>query len=195
LKMKDARRCASGGTLSRLRVVLIGMGVAAWGSAVAWQFHSAMSYEATPGERSVKSVKAEAGQKSRVVVVVHPECPCTKATLAQLREIVARQGASLDATVLVANEGEQAGSSENERIARSIPGVQVRLVGAGAPETLGAKTSGEAFYFDQSGKLVYHGGLTEGRGVERPSPGAYCLINSKGLSKKDGEVFGCPLQH
>jgi hypothetical protein len=60
----------------------------------------------------------------------------------------------------------------------------------------GAKTSGETMLFDPEGEMVFHGGVTAGRGHAGANAGAKAvqsLLEGRSDATPSALVFGCPL--
>lgn len=78
-----------------------------------------------------------------------------------------------------------------------IPGVRVISDELGEETQLfGARTSGQAMLFDQTGTLLFSGGITVGRGLEGDSTGAaaiFSLVSGETAPVRVTSTFGCPL--
>jgi hypothetical protein len=135
-----------------------------------------------------------------IAVFVHPECPCSAATVSALDKIMARAGGKVKGYVFgVMPEGAPADwkSSGLLATARGIPGLSVVDDEKGAlARRFGAMTSGQVVMYDASGARVFSGGITEGRGHEGPNAGAAtveALLKGRGGKAPDTPVFGCSL--
>ncbi|HEY2028062.1 MAG TPA: RedB protein [Myxococcales bacterium] len=153
--------------------------------------------------------------RATLILFGHPQCPCTRATVAELARLMDRYGDRLDAWVLFATPSGAAKdfsrsdlssihksdvwSTDNSDLwssAERIPGVHVLRDEAGSEAArFGAATSGTiALYRD--GKLLFHGGITPARGHEGDSFGKERLISLLTTGKADRDdapVFGCSL--
>lgn len=139
--------------------------------------------------------------KTTVLMFLHPLCPCSSASLNQLDRLMAASGASLTVIVFF----EQPGSVEDawshsslQEQAASIPGVKVVLdKNQTEAKNFCAATSGETFLYTTGGKLLFHGGLTPGRGHEGDCDGydrALSLIRGKSsVTTQENAIFGCAL--
>lgn len=164
--------------------------ILAWVGAFAAGTHAFMRWESTPGASAASAPSAKPAAAWRLTMVAHPQCPCTKASLAVLERIVREGG--LQATVLFVGRED----SETVRAARRIPGVTVER--ESAPDSTrdhGARTSGQAFLFDPTGRIRFSGGLTAGRGAATPSSGAAAIrsILLGSDTHAEAPVFGCAL--
>lgn len=138
--------------------------------------------------------------KPVLVMLAHPRCPCTRASLVQLSELMARHGANLNAFVLFYQpSSEDAGWSRGElwQMAEDIPHVTVRAdFDAAATRLLGAHTSGQTLVYSAQGKLIFKGGITAGRGHSGENSGRRAieeLLEKGSTEKKSSFVFGCAI--
>ncbi len=106
-----------------------------------------------------------------VLMFVHPECACSRASLAELERVLARAPEGATATVVFMSSpsslrppGEESGLQQR---ARQVRGVNL-LVDADGRESLrfGVNSSGHVLGYDREGRLRFTGGLTPGRGHE-----------------------------
>jgi hypothetical protein len=179
------------------RVVWIGIGVI-WVAALVVCMDWAMKYESTPGRAASRAPleTPKAGDRWTVVVVAHPLCPCTAASLRALRALAAKHSDELKCEVVFAGD-RPVEPSDSMRTADVIATAKVRWMTAQkAEEEYGTYTSGQAFVYDPNGKLVYSGGLTPGRGVEQPRYALELFDNilARGQATKPTPVFGCALR-
>ena len=136
----------------------------------------------------------------RIIVFAHPFCPCTQATLDQLDESLTRLPANTSVHVVFSTAGlppEQIDRSRSLRFARQIKGVAVHRDDTGEEtQKFGATISGEVVAFDPSGRRVFHGGITAGRGHRGASTGQdqmESLILGRCRTPCSAPVFGCSL--
>lgn len=127
-----------------------------------WERH-----EATPG--SIGEAYANVGPVGRwqLTVYAHPHCPCTKATLAEVKAL-ADAFPDLDVRVRIVRptgspDGWERGPTWDAAV--QIPGCDVAGDDGGREARQhGAETSGHAVLADPAGRAVFRGGLTVGRG-------------------------------
>jgi hypothetical protein len=135
-----------------------------------------------------------------LVMIAHPRCACTRASLAELSTLMARcQGRVAATVVFVRPAGTEAGWEDTDlkRTASAIPGVEV-LTDAGGSEAgrFGAWTSGQVLLYDAAGRLQFHGGITAGRGHAGDNPGRAALearLLTGAVERSTTPVFGCEL--
>ncbi|MBL0213817.1 MAG: RedB protein [Myxococcales bacterium] len=125
------------------------------------------------------------------VVFVHPECPCSRATLHELVEVT-RDLRPAAARVLVVFEGR--GDGDLWQDAGRTPRLERVLDEAGEGARFGAQTSGFAVVYDASAHLVFHGGITGSRGHVGTNIGSVELRAAlDGTPSGEHPVFGCAL--
>ncbi|HMG19670.1 MAG TPA: hypothetical protein VK607_00080 [Kofleriaceae bacterium] len=160
-------------------------------------------YEATPGRTAAAPARWPmasrlAAPRDRPVLVVfaHPECSCSRATLAELAEIASEAGAACDITVVVDDDVPDPSSSELVVRARAIPGVRIVIDRDHAEAArFGALTSGFTVLYRGDGRLAFAGGITDGRGQAGRSAGRAqitALLRGRHAAPAT-PVFGCEL--
>ena len=170
---------------------------AVWLAAVGGGLWAWERYDATPGPATVTPVEVEPG-RWRLTVFAHPRCPCTRAMLGELGELV-RTAPELSVTVLFVRppgvpDGWERGASWDA--ATAVPGADVRSDPDGATaRRFGAATSGHAVLTDPGGWAVFRGGLSRARGRAGASPGRRAVQEWVGgrTGEEIAPVFGCPL--
>lgn len=165
-------------------------------------------YSVTPGSVGKASVswpenipfKPQKGRPT-LVMLVHPQCPCSRASIAELGRLMAAVKADCKVLFLkpegTAEEWEKTPLWES---AARIPGVDVMAdIDGRLAEVFGAETSGHVLFYGSEGELKYSGGITDSRGHEGSSTGAAFIktsfsANDASANRKDGLTFGCPLK-
>lgn len=133
-----------------------------------------------------------------LVMIAHPKCDCTKASLGELAELMARAPGQLRAYVLFVNPpGAPAGwqSTDLWQAVKQIPGVLAVNDDGKEGHRFGAETSGQTFLYAPSGSLLFEGGITRARGHLGESVGRAAILASLNgdTTSGDAPVFGCPL--
>jgi hypothetical protein len=181
--------------------------VAAWLVVTATCLALVWRYKAKPGEAAVAPAHwPEATTIKRVsnlptlVMFAHPECPCTKASLAELEGVMARVGGKVSATVVfVRPPGVDVGWEVTDlwRRAEAIPGISVQTdIDGVEAERFGVRTSGQVLLYDASGALSFFGGITDARGHVGDNVGRERLlsfIESHAADSPTAHVYGCEL--
>jgi hypothetical protein len=176
----------------------------------AWGFTTLWRYESTPGAQTSAGERWPSGSRLdrkpdrfTLVLAVHPQCPCTRATIDSLAHVMERLRGRMAAYVLVYKPADAPAGWEKTDIwrgAAAIPGVTVLAdVDGMESELFQAQTSGLANLYDSGGSLVFTGGLTAARGRSGISTGQQQLISrvmsgGGGAVAKVVKVFGCALR-
>ncbi|MBX9628827.1 MAG: hypothetical protein K2X82_33845 [Gemmataceae bacterium] len=175
-------------------------GLGAWLTAVAVGFGLFHGYDATPGPAAAAASNESAGTGSwQVVLYAHPHCPCTRASLAELAEIVARgPHGMVTEVVFVRPPGTPPGweRGTNWGAAGRLTGVNVRLDEGGVEaRRAGAAASGLTVVTDPTGAVVYRGGISPARGRPGDNPGRRAVLAAlRGEpAGPPAPVYGCPL--
>ena len=183
------------------------VGIAVWLVATAAGLKALLDYQVAPGAPAAppeswpsSSQFPRATHGSTLLVIAHPHCPCTRATMGELAQIMARTQGKLEAQVLfVVPKGIDASWAETDiwRAASAIPGVHAYVDMNGDNARLfGAATSGQALLYGDNGQLQFAGGITSGRGHEGDNAGSdaiVSMINSRRATRSSTPVFGCAL--
>lgn len=177
-----------------------------WITALCGGFTSLLSYEQKPGPTShlthswpgASSAHPVPG-KYNLVIFVHPQCPCTRASLTEVARLVARCP-DLKTFAFFLQPLSEKGSWHKSDLwdkACNIPGMTVLTDEGGFESRLfGTHTSGEVLLFDPRNQLVFSGGITGARSHEGDNQGldALRLLITTGHSPCiSTPVFGCSL--
>jgi hypothetical protein len=176
---------------------------AALGQRVMMNYDYAAAAAGTPPKKwpVATSVPRTPGLSS-IVVVAHPHCPCSRATVEELARLMALLQNRATATVVFVRP---AGFSEDWertdlwRDAARIPGVSV-LTDLGGVEAsrFGAQASGQTMLYDAAGNLRFTGGITASRGHAGDSPGRNAIlsiVNTGNSVTSYTSVYGCSLHN
>jgi hypothetical protein len=183
------------------------MGVA-WIAAVSAGVASMLRYEMTPAATdSVPQTWPAAttvhrnAERPTLVMFLHPQCPCSRASLDELLVLVTHCRDQVDPVIVFLKpSGFADGWEETDlwSMAKIIPGAAL-LTDSGGTETrrFHARVSGEALLYDVGGRLIFHGGLTPSRGHRGDNAGRSALellLAGKPCPQRETAVFGCSLQ-
>jgi hypothetical protein len=138
--------------------------------------------------------------RSRLLVFGHPRCPCTRATLDELRGLLSRDGDRVRATIaFVKPTGADADWDDTSirGLAASIPDLDVISDDDGAlARRFGARVSGQVLLYDPAGALRFSGGITAARGHDGDNLGlerVISIVETGRADRADAPVFGCEL--
>ncbi|HWM24132.1 MAG TPA: hypothetical protein VNP98_04860 [Chthoniobacterales bacterium] len=177
-----------------------------WIATVAFGLQTLFQYENTPGRvgalpRAWPASQIErSGDRPTLIMVAHPRCPCTRASVSELAQIMARLQGKIAAYVLLVKPKEAGRDWEETDLVRSaeaIPGVKVLLDPDGVEaRRFGAETSGHTQLFGADGRLLFSGGITASRGHAGDNAGEsaiLALVNNQTPPQTETLVFGCAL--
>ena len=155
------------------------------------------AYEVAPGDRgdvptTWPAASALPHRGVTVAMFLHPDCPCSRASVSELQAAVASTPAG---TLLIVVEDDMPASLA--ATLRSIPGAQI-VVDRDKREAarFGAKTSGHVVAYDATGTLAFAGGITAIRGHRGDNIGRRSLervLANQNPVERMRSVFGCGL--
>ena len=190
----------------KVRVVLF-VSVISWLVIVGFGISILWGYENTPGVAAepprqwpVDSKVQPALDHATLLILAHPHCPCTRATIGELGSIMAHTQGRLTAYVVFLKPpgfSEDWEKSDLWQSAASIPGVKTIIDNDGAEaDRFHAATSGQTLLYDAGGRLLFSGGITASRGHSGDNAGRdaiVSLVNAGVAERTETLVFGCPL--
>jgi hypothetical protein len=164
-------------------------------------------YENTPGAGAhspllwpTDSRIQPAKDRATLVMLAHPHCPCTRASIGELASLMTHSQGRVTAYVLFLKPSgfvEDWEKTDLWQSAASIPGVNVVADESGAEaRRFHAATSGQTLLFDAEGRLLFSGGITGSRGHSGDNTGRSAIVSlvNAGISEQtETFVFGCPL--
>ena len=141
-----------------------------------------------------------AADRPTLVLLAHPQCTCTRATLEELREVLTRAPQHPKTYVLFLRPTAfEAGWVQTDlwRLAAALPDVTVLRDDDGAEaRRFGVATSGQTVLYDAAGALAFSGGITGSRGHVGANAGEASLVALLAQARperRETNVFGCPL--
>jgi hypothetical protein len=164
-------------------------------------------YQTTPGEPGAPPARWPAASRierisgrATLLVVAHPQCPCSRATIDELSELMGQVAEGTSVHVLMYKPHEFPAGWERTGLwasAERIPGVSVHVDEDGAEAArFGAATSGQTILYDKEGRLQFSGGITTVRGHRGKSAGYQRIVALASGQRADAAtspVFGCAL--
>jgi hypothetical protein len=177
------------------------LAVVAAGTALLWRYKSTPGAAGHAPERWPDGTTlARTPGVPALVMLAHPQCPCTRASVTELAVLMARFGGRLAATVVFVHPDgvdDDWDATELSRRAAAIPGVRVvRDDGGREAARFGAEVSGQTLLYDGDGRLRFQGGITNARGHEGDSAGLRritAILGGAAPERNDAPVFGCAL--
>jgi hypothetical protein len=171
------------------------------GSAMMWRYGStAGAPGAPPATWPAASNLPLASDVPTLVMLVHPMCPCSRASLDELEVVMSRAAGRARAyVVFVRPPGvtDDWRSTDYWHKASSIPGTTPVVDEGGAEaHALGSLTSGHVLLYAPGGRLLYSGGITGARGHEGDNEGrrdVLALIADQAPTSVRRPVYGCGL--
>jgi len=189
------------------RKQLVWLVSALWLSGVASGLWIVAAYDNRPGAEATappawpaSSALVRAMDRPTLVFLAHPQCTCTRASLGELTEVLARAPQAPKTYVLflrplVFEAGWEktdlwlsAAALPNVTVLRDDDGVEARR--------FGVETSGQTLLYDRRGQMVFSGGITKSRGHKGDNAGTAALVALLGSGDPNRDrtsVFGCPL--
>jgi len=144
-------------------------------------------------------LRPESG-KPTLLLIGHPQCPCTRASIGELAQIMANRHRAVKVYVLFYQPpgmSDEWVKSDLWRSAAEIPGVAVEVDQGGLEaRRFGAETSGQVFLYDRKNLLIFQGGITVARGHAGDNFGRHSIesyIDTGKLTVAKTPVFGCSL--
>jgi hypothetical protein len=161
-----------------------------WIGALSLAGYYALAWAYKPGMGRTGVPKPPEGNGLHAVILVHPDCPCTEATLKLFSQAVRVSGRSVPTIAMIPGSTRE---TNNVSLARSIPNSRVEFA---SPEKIYGQfkisTSGHVLVWSGH-NLVFSGGVTDGRG-EDVMAGSYRVLAEALKSRRPSQetpVFGC----
>jgi hypothetical protein len=204
--------------LKKTKMMLIASAVL-WVFAVSAGLWIMWGYENLPGTAAAPPARWPAESRiprvsdgATLIMMAHPHCPCTRASIGELALLMARAQGRVNAYVLLLKPQGMPDDWEKTDLwnsAASIPGVHVVPDDEGIEaERFHAATSGQTLLYDKDGRLLFSGGITAARGHSGDNAGRNAIVGL--LMQSEAErplpptgqptwgvtetsVFGCPL--
>lgn len=180
-----------------------------WLAAVTLVFGSLGIYVSKPGLQSLPpsqwpldSSLERSAEASTLLVFVHPECPCSRATLENLSPIATNPSLSVvlvcidDDSILATSSNDFASCRKQlDEWQKHTNVIFVLDTDGSETRRFQATTSGHCLLFDRQGTLKFSGGVTSSRGHVGASAGLASLKSAlNGHTEPETyPVFGCPL--
>lgn len=180
------------------------LATAVWGMKLLGDKAHLPSDAGTPEVRWPATSSLEPAQdRCTLVLGLHPECPCSRATLEELNALLAQGRDTVRIFAIFENAGAAAEPMEDSELWRTagrLPGVHCVSDRDGAEaRRFALKTSGEVRVYGANGALRFRGGITGSRGHVGDNPGREAALAAiRDRNQNPGTVvvtpvFGCAL--
>jgi hypothetical protein len=193
--------------LVRKSKTILLVSLAFWLLAVSSGLKLILSYESTAGASGQPPAEWPAESRIRrapgmptLVMMVHPHCPCSRASVGELALLMVAVQGRVNANVVFVKPKGFAEDWEKTNLwssAAIIPGVSVSVDDEGVDASrFHSQTSGQVMLYSADGELLFSGGITAARGHSGDNAGRsaiVALLTSDGSAIKQTPVFGCPL--
>jgi hypothetical protein len=193
-------------TRSLLVTALLLAAATVWVGTVGAAYRAIRRFESTPGRAAVvrkswpaASALARNDGAPTLVMLVHPHCSCSRASMEELQAIVEKSPRSLRTYVVVYRpHGAKPGWERTDiyQKAKGLRGTQVVVDDDGREaKRFGAFTSGQTFLYDGRGQLLFEGGVTLLRGHAGLNSGRADVIRlaNSHAGRAAHPVFGCSI--
>jgi hypothetical protein len=185
------------------------LGVLLWVAAIGGAFAALARYDNTsgavgngaPAQWPSPSHLGRTANLPTLIVALHPQCPCSRATLRNLERAMPQLNGEAQVHLLFVGESSDKGRPNDDllRIAQNIRGTDIFQDKTGDEAKLfDVLTSGETLLYSPKGRLLFHGGITSGRSHEGDNPGLSAIlafVQNGRASRSSTSVFGCALSH
>ncbi len=162
--------------------------------------NTAGSSGTTPTEWPAESLLRRTPGLPTLVMMIHPHCPCSRASISELALLMTHGYGRVNADVVFVKPAGFTEEWENTDLwsgAGMIPGVRIRVdTDRVEARRFGSQTSGQIMLYSADGQLLFSGGITAARGHSGDNDGRSAivsLLNNGAAQKRETPVFGCPL--
>jgi hypothetical protein len=179
----------------------------AWVAALALGFHALWLYKSSPGDLDPAPARwprasriALDRERATLVMFVHPRCPCTSASVAELDRLLTTVGSRVRPWVVVFRPADADRAWDDASLWRrvsALPGVVVLPDDGAEAQRFRAFTSGLVLLYDTRGRRTFSGGITSSRGHEGRSFGQsriVAILDGRRPDRDETPVFGCALR-
>lgn len=188
--------------------VVLALIVGLWLLLIAVGLRTLVRYENTSGDPgsppaawpSQSQIQRAAGLPA-LVMLVHPQCACSRASIGELEMLMTRAQGRVKTCVLFLKPAGFPDSWEMTDLwhsAARIPGVTVLRDDDGKEAAIfHAATSGQTMLYSADGHLLFSGGITGSRGHLGDNDGYDAILSLIGQGETEQtrtKVFGCPLR-
>jgi hypothetical protein len=134
-----------------------------------------------------------------LVVALHPNCNCAKATIGELVKMYNRVPDELKITVLAFTSEGDTNAWKHTALLSPFTRIPARIIAdlnGRTARRLGITTSGQAQLLSPNGKVLYNGGITGACGLNGKNPGedmVMQIVYGSGFHTENFPAYGCAL--
>jgi hypothetical protein len=182
-------------------VATVWLACAVAGLYVLWTYDNQPGAAATASDQWPAASRLVAStDRATLVFVAHPQCTCTRASLGELAEALARSTSKPKTYVVFVKPSSMPEGWEKSDLwetASRLPNTTiVRDDDGREAEIFGAATSGQTFVYDATGALQFSGGITASRAHAGDNAGrssVVALLNHLQSDRATTNGYGCSL--
>jgi len=184
----------------------LSMAALVWAATVAAAYQAIRRFESTPGLAAIAPTSWPVGSSVRraegawtLVMLVHPHCSCSRASVQELEAVIEKAPRSVQSYILVYRPHEFPAGWEKTDVydaATRLRRAHVLIDEDGLEAAhFGGFTSGQTFLYDGDGQLRFEGGITLLRGQAGLNSGRAGIIRIANTQSGKGThpVFGCAI--
>jgi hypothetical protein len=186
---------------------ILSVAVAVWIACAVSGLYMVWAYDNTPGSPATPqqawpaaSLLTPGADRPTLVFLAHPQCSCTRASLSELAEALARAKTPPKTYVVFLKPSSMPDGWEKTDLwttAAALPNsTVVRDDDGREAERFGAVTSGQTMLYSADGRLLFSGGITGARAHAGDNAGRstiVALLNARPATRNSTNVFGCSL--
>jgi hypothetical protein len=140
------------------------------------------------------------GSRPTLLIFLHPCCPCSRASVAELAHIMSRAAGRVSVHAVLLQPTHPSEHWRGSAIEQDLVELRDVLIwqdrGCSEARRFGVATSGHVLLYDAQGRLTFSGGITSARGHEGDNYGRDTVlmqIMGENGNRVGSPVFGCPL--
>jgi hypothetical protein len=186
---------------------VVGFFTTLWLATAVGGLYVVWTYENKPGEAATagpvwpdQTALVAATDRPTLVFLAHPQCSCTRASIGELAEAIARAKVRPRTYVVFLKPSSMPDGWEKTDLwtsAEALPDTTiVRDEDGREAERFGSVTSGTTLLYAANGTLLFNGGITGSRGHAGDNAGRaaiVALLNNSPAANTVTQVFGCSL--
>lgn len=181
-------------------ILVVWIGLIALGAKILLNY----DFKSGPQSSSIKHFPKKSKLKldpklETILIFVHPNCPCSSASLEELNRLITNSQGKLKTIIIFIKPDGSDDKWLDTALWNKAKSMKVETYidqGNREAKIFQTKTSGEVFLFNPKGDLLFHGGITASRGHEGDNQGEESIdhyLKDERLTVTKSPVFGCQL--